>query len=168
MKKRSSTRSKALRKVRIRQYTALAAGVAAFCLLLALSLAAQSQSNSSAPSSSQKEPLTTAHATGSFDVKLTPFDPAFRTEDNSLVRMSIERQFHGDLEATSKGEMLSAGSGVKGSAGYVAIERVSGSLQGRTGTFILQHNATMTRGTPNSTSSSCPTPVPASSLVSPA
>src|SRR6516162_5219560 len=118
MKKRSSTRSQALRKVRIRQYTALAAGVAAFCLLLALSLAAQSQSNSSAPSSSQKEPLTTAHATGSFDVKLTPLDPAFKTEDNSLVRMSIEKQFHGDLEATSKGEMLSAGSGVKGSAGY--------------------------------------------------
>jgi hypothetical protein len=148
MKKRSSTRSKALLKVRIRQYTALAAGVAAFCLLLALSLAAQSQSNSSAPSSSQKEPLMTAHATGSFDVQLTPLDPAFKTEDNSLVRMSIDKQFHGDLEATSKGEMLSAGTGVKGSAGYVAIERVSGTLQGRTGTFILQHNATMTRGTP--------------------
>src|SRR5260370_19392579 len=109
MKKRSSTRSKALRKVRIRQYTALAAGVAAFCLLLALSLAAQSQSNPSAPSSSQKEPLMTAHAAGSFDVKLTPLDPAFNTEYNSLVSMSIDMQFHGDLEASTQAEMFGAG-----------------------------------------------------------
>jgi len=90
----------------------------------------------------------TQHATGPFDVKLTPLDPAFKTEDTSIARMSIDKQFHGDLEAISKGEMLSAGTSVKGSAGYVAIERVSGSLHGRTGSFILQHNATMTRGTP--------------------
>jgi hypothetical protein len=62
--------------------------------------------------------------------------------------MSIDKQFHGDLEASSKGEMLTAGTAAKGSAGYVAIERVSGSLHGGTGTFILQHNATMNRGTP--------------------
>jgi hypothetical protein len=90
----------------------------------------------------------TASATGPFDVKLAPLDPANKTEDNSLGRMAIDKQFHGDLEATSKGEMLTAGTTVKGSAGYVAIERVSGSLRGRTGTFILQHNATMNRGTP--------------------
>jgi len=90
----------------------------------------------------------TQHATGAFDVKLAPIDPAFKTEDNSLGRMSIDKQFHGDLEATSKGEMLTAGTAVKGSAGYVALERVSGSLHGRSGTFILQHNATMNRGTP--------------------
>jgi hypothetical protein len=53
---------------------------------------------------------------------------------------------HGDLEATSKGQMLTAGTPAKGSAGYVAIERVSGTLHGRTGTFILQHSGTMTRG----------------------
>jgi len=62
--------------------------------------------------------------------------------------MSIDKQFHGDLEATSKGEMLSAMTSVKGSAGYVAIERVSGTLHGRHGTFILQHSGTMTRGAP--------------------
>jgi hypothetical protein len=90
----------------------------------------------------------TRHATGPFDVKLTPLDPAFKTEDNSLGRMSIDKQFHGDLEATSKGEMLAAGTSVKGSAGYVAIERVIGTLNGLTGTFMLQHNATMTRGAP--------------------
>ena len=90
----------------------------------------------------------TQHASGPFDVKLAPIDPAFKAEDNSMGRMSIEKQFHGDLEATSKGEMLTAGTAVKGSAGYVALERVSGSLNGRTGTFILQHNATMNRGVP--------------------
>jgi hypothetical protein len=90
-----------------------------------------------------------AHATGPFDVKLAPLDPANKTDDNALGRMSIDKQFHGDLEGTSKGEMLTAGTGVKGSAGYVAIERVSGTLQGRTGSFILQHNATMDRGAPH-------------------
>ena len=96
-----------------------------------------------------KDNSMTAHATGPFDVKLAPLDPANKTEDNALGRMSIDKQFHGDLEATSKGEMLTAGTAVKGSAGYVAIERVSGTLQGRTGTFILQHNATMDRGAPH-------------------
>lgn len=90
----------------------------------------------------------TQHAAGPFEVKLTPLEPANKTEGNVLGRMSIDKQFHGDLEASSKGEMLTAGTVAKGSAGYVAIERVSGSLKGRTGSFILQHNATMTRGTP--------------------
>lgn len=62
--------------------------------------------------------------------------------------MSLDKQFHGDLEGTSKGEMLTAMTSVQGSAGYVAIERVSGTLHGRSGTFVLQHNATMTRGAP--------------------
>jgi hypothetical protein len=88
------------------------------------------------------------HVTGPFDVKLTPLGPAYGDEDSSLSRMSVDKQFHGDLEATSKGEMLAAATSVKGSAGYVAIEHVAGSLRGRTGAFILQHNATMNRGTP--------------------
>jgi hypothetical protein len=96
-----------------------------------------------------KDNSMTAHATGLFDVKLAPLDPANKTDDSVLGRMSIDKQFHGDLEAASKGEMLTAGTAVKGSAGYVAIERVSGTLQGRTGTFILQHNATMDRGAPH-------------------
>lgn len=88
------------------------------------------------------------HATGTFDVKLSPLDTHNRSEEAKLARLSIDKQFHGELEATSQGEMLSAGTDVKGSAGYVAIERVSGTLQGQRGSFTLQHNATMTRGAP--------------------
>ncbi len=60
--------------------------------------------------------------------------------------MSLDKVFSGDLQGTSEGEMLTAGSPAKGSAGYVAIERVSGTLDGRTGTFVLQHSGTMNRG----------------------
>jgi hypothetical protein len=86
----------------------------------------------------------TTHASGTFDVKLTP--QSMVDGQDALARMSIDKQFHGELEATSKGEMLSAGTNVKGSAGYVAIERVTGTLAGRRGTFVLQHTGTMNRG----------------------
>jgi hypothetical protein len=85
-------------------------------------------------------------ATGTFEVKLNPQQLADKTADATLGRLSIDKQFHGGLEAVSKGEMLSAGTSVKGSAGYVAIEWVSGTLQGRSGAFALQHSGTMTRG----------------------
>lgn len=88
------------------------------------------------------------HAKGTFEVKVIPQSEPERVEGATLSRMSIDKQFHGDLEGTSKGEMLSAMTDVKGSAGYVAMERVTGTLQGRSGSFVLQHNATMTRGTP--------------------
>ena len=89
------------------------------------------------------------HASGSFEVKLTPQKPDNKeAESANLGRMSIDKKFSGDLEATSQGEMLSAMTEVKGSAGYVAMERVSGTLQGRKGTFVLQHSGTMTRGVP--------------------
>ena len=84
-------------------------------------------------------------ATGTFEVKLIP---QVDGEDCGVGRMTIDKQFHGDLEATSQGQMLAARSSVKGSAGYVAMERVSGSLNGFTGTFVLQHSGTMTRGEP--------------------
>lgn len=93
----------------------------------------------------QKEALM-SHATGPFEVKLTPQDDKL---DPTLARMIIDKQFHGDLEGTSKGTMLSAGTAVKGSAGYVAMEIVTGTLHGRSGTFVLQHNATMNRGVPS-------------------
>ena len=89
------------------------------------------------------------HATGTFEVKLTPQRPDNKEAESAGVgRMSIDKKFSGDLEATSQGEMLAAMTAVKGSAGYVAIERVSGTLHGRNGTFVLQHSGTMTRGTP--------------------
>ena len=88
------------------------------------------------------------HATGTFEVKLNKVALDDKGADAMLARMSIDKQFHGVLEAKSKGEMLSAGTPTKGSAGYVAIERVTGTLGGKHGSFVLQHNATMTRGVP--------------------
>ena len=67
-----------------------------------------------------------------------------KAEGSTLGRMSLDKLFHGDLEATGKGEMLTAGTDT-GSAGYVAIERVTGTLQGRSGSFALMHVGTMTR-----------------------
>ena len=88
-------------------------------------------------------------ATGSFDVKMAPQKPDNPQEEAAaLGRMSLDKQFHGDLEATSQGEMLSVLDQKIGSGGYVALERVTGKLQGRTGSFVLQHNATMIRGVP--------------------
>ena len=81
-------------------------------------------------------------ASGTFEVKLSPLP------SDVAGRMSIDKQYSGDLEATARGEMLSYMSGVKGSAGYVAIERVTGKLAGRSGSFVLQHSATMNRGVP--------------------
>lgn len=89
------------------------------------------------------------HARGTFDVKLSPQPAAPGTEAAQLGRLSIDKCFQGDLEATSLGEMLSAGTEVPGSAGYVAIERVSGTLHGRQGSFVLMHYGLMERGTPN-------------------
>jgi hypothetical protein len=87
-------------------------------------------------------------ATGPVEVKLSP-QTAYNTDPTALLgRMSIDKQFHGDLEATSKGEMLTAGSTIQGSAGYVAVERVTGTLKGKRGSFALQHTGTMTRGKP--------------------
>jgi hypothetical protein len=90
-------------------------------------------------------------ARGAFDVKLTPQPSDRQPEDPALGRMWLDKEFHGDLEATSRGQMLTAMTEVKGSAGYVAIERVSGTLHGRAGSFVLQHTGTMTRGTPGLT-----------------
>jgi hypothetical protein len=87
-------------------------------------------------------------ALGTFEVKINPLPPYNNSADAKLARMSIDKQFQGDLDATSQGEMLSAGTDTKGSAGYVAIERVTGRLNDRSGSFALQHNATLNRGTP--------------------
>jgi hypothetical protein len=85
--------------------------------------------------------------TGNFEVKLSPLDFYAQGLDGvNLGRMSIDKQFKGALEATSKGEMLSAMTKVQGSAGYVAIEQVSGVLSGKKGSFVLQHFGTMNQG----------------------
>lgn len=92
------------------------------------------------------EPNMIATAQGTFEVTLTPQPPTPGVGHPSVARMAIAKRFVGDLEATSLGEMLSVRSGVDGSAGYVAMERVEGTLFGRQGTFALQHNGRMDRG----------------------
>jgi hypothetical protein len=82
-------------------------------------------------------------AKGTFEVKLAPM-PAHA--DGLVGRMSIDKQFQGDLAAVSKGEMLAVMSKEKGSGGYTAMEHVTGTLHGRAGTFVLQHSGTMSRG----------------------
>jgi hypothetical protein len=84
---------------------------------------------------------------GEFDVRLNPLE-AYATglEGIKLGRMSLDKTFHGNLSATSKGEMLSAMTSVKGSAGYVAIEQVSGTLNGQKGSFVFQHFGIMDQG----------------------
>jgi len=95
-----------------------------------------------------KEQGMNQHARGTFEVKLAP-QPSTDLELAAVLgRMSLDKQFHGELEAVGKGQMLTGGTAIKGSAGYVAMEQVSGTLQGRKGTFLLQHSGTMNRGVP--------------------
>jgi hypothetical protein len=93
----------------------------------------------------------TTRATGVFEVKVNPLPTHDSAEGANLGRMSIDKRFRGELDAISKGEMLSAGTSVKGSAGYVAMERVTGLLEGKRGSFVLQHSGTMNRGAPQLT-----------------
>jgi hypothetical protein len=88
-------------------------------------------------------------AKGTFKVKLLPLAFEGQPEGSKLGRMSIDKEISGDLVAATKGQMLSAFGEVKGSAGYVAIERVEGALHGRKGAFVLQHSGTMNQGTPS-------------------
>jgi hypothetical protein len=93
----------------------------------------------------RNEAVMTAHAKGTFDVKVTP-QPADDPAGGPFGRLFLDKQFHGDLDAGSIGQMLAWGTGAESSGAYVALERVSGALQGRRGSFILQHNGTMTKG----------------------
>lgn len=96
------------------------------------------------PGIRQKEMDMTQHASGTFNVNLQP--QADTVGDPTLGRLAIDKQFSGDLVGTSKGQMLAAGTATADSAGYVALERVHGTLQGMAGTFVLQHSGTMARG----------------------
>jgi hypothetical protein len=92
-----------------------------------------------------RENIMNKRAQGAFDVKLLPQAPV-DVEDDSISRMLLDKQFHGDLDASSKGQMLAYRTSVNGSAGYVAMEKVTGHLHGRKGSFVLQHSGTMNRG----------------------
>ena len=113
------------------------------CLCLGMGAPAFTQTGSLVPQ--QKGAAMTKHASGTFDVKITPQSDE-GISDPTVGRMSIDKVFHGDLDGTSLGQMLTAMTDVKDSAGYVAIERVKGVLKGRRGTFALQHTGIMDRG----------------------
>ena len=88
------------------------------------------------------------YITGQFDVTIVPETLSDTAAQSGLGRMALSKRYHGALEASAQGEMLSVRASVAGSAGYVALERVEGTLDGRRGSFYLQHSGTMTRGTP--------------------
>lgn len=120
-------------------------------LLLGLSLfpsALFGQAHSSAAQPLPKDTTEVKHATGTFEVKLKPQPPDAAGGEPVLGRMTIDKQLRGDLEGTSKGEMLAIMTEVKDSAGYVAMERVTGTLHGKKGSFALQHSGTMAKGVP--------------------
>jgi Protein of unknown function (DUF3224) len=98
------------------------------------------------PGVAQKEKTVAEHAVGPFDVKMEAQGEADKGDGSTLARYSLDKQYHGDLEGTAKGLALTAGTDVKGSAGYVALERVTGTLKGRSGSFVLQHSGTMAHG----------------------
>jgi len=122
--------------------------IASISALFVLTAPGLAKSQSPASVSNPKGTTVSTHATGTFEVKLTPQTSSDATQDANLGRLTIDKQFHGAIEGTSKGQMLTAGTSVKGSAGYVAMEQVSGTLDGHAGSFILQHTATMNRGVP--------------------
>jgi hypothetical protein len=93
----------------------------------------------------QQKEVPVHHAHGTFTVKINPLTPG---PAEGLSRFSIDKEIHGDIEATTRGEMLSGGDPKAGTAGYVAIEMVTGTLAGKQGSFALQHFATMDAGGP--------------------
>jgi hypothetical protein len=92
-----------------------------------------------------KETVVTTRATGRFDVNVAPL-AADSVDTGGFGRMSLEKTFSGDLAGTSRGQMIAAGTAVEGSGAYVALEHVTGTLHGRTGSFTLMHNGTMKAG----------------------
>jgi hypothetical protein len=92
--------------------------------------------------------MSSHHVSGTFDVTLQAQPALAPTPGATLGRMLLDKRYHGDLDASAQGQMLSAMTATAGSAGYVAIEHVTGSLQGRAGSFVLQHSGLMDRGTP--------------------
>lgn len=135
---------------RRRQSTVAALGGFSLILVTALTFAQEDRApdGDKETDMGQRETVKSQSASGTFEVELGQL-PMLEADDGiGFGRMSISKRFEGDLEGTSKGQMMSAMTGVKGSAGYVAIEQVSGTLKGRRGTFVLQHSSTMQRGEP--------------------
>lgn len=88
----------------------------------------------------------TQHASGTFDITMTPASPPKHEGRTATGRMLLDKQYSGDLVATGKGQMLTAVTDTQGAAAYVAIERVKGTLNGKKGSFVIQHAGTMRGG----------------------
>jgi hypothetical protein len=112
--------------------------------LLACSIAWAIPACVAIPQKSPAQDQNMQHAKGTFDVKVTPQEN--NTGEPTLSNLLLEKQFHGDITGSSRGQMLAAGTAIEGSAGYVAIERITGTLQGRNGSFVVQHVGHMGRG----------------------
>jgi hypothetical protein len=122
------------------------AAVALLALLLAEAWRPQTPAVREQPNAqniSQKADPVTLHATGEFTVQLTPDGENDKAPGSTLGRMLLSKQLHGDFEGTSKGQILTVSTDVKGSGAYVAVERFTGTLHGRSGSFALQHSGTM-------------------------
>lgn len=117
------------------------ASAVALCLLLFVVAAAADEKGPV-----KKGPVMNELATGTFEVKIVPETVAGKTPTPGMSQMSIDKTFHGDLEGTSRGSMISAGDPKAGEAGYVALEMITGKLKGRSGSFALMHHATMSGG----------------------
>ena len=121
-----------------------------FILLVLSTLLGSAQSQAQVPPHTITGITPMSHvARGTFEVSVKPLPFEEAGDGVKIGRMSIDKKISGDLTATTKGQMLTAGTDTKGSAGYVAIEYVTGTLSGHEGTFILQHTATMNRGEPS-------------------
>lgn len=120
--------------------------IIAICLIVGLGVFVKAQRKSSV-SRLEKETNGMTHASGEFEVKMIPQPADDKSAGAAIGRFTLDKKFTGDLEATSKGEMLAV-MAAEGSAGYVAMEQVTGKLNGRNGNFALQHTGTMTRGAP--------------------
>jgi hypothetical protein len=116
--------------------------------LVCMSLAIWSTAPAETPAiqTAQKGAAMANHASGTFEVKVKPLPNDEKVEGLTVGRMSVDKQFKGELEGNSKVEMMTADGSVQGSGGYVAIERFTGTLKGRSGTFVLLHQGTMRRG----------------------
>lgn len=113
------------------------------CLITCLSGVSYAQVKSATSKTQQNTKSMTKLAKGTFEVKVTPLAAKENVGEPTISRLSLDKTFDGDLTGTSKGQMLGIGTDVEGSGGYVAAERVNGTLEGKKGTFALQHTGTM-------------------------
>ena len=130
----------------------IGAGLGASCIALIFALVIYAHAQSQGTNPAQKGTPMANHATGPFEVKMTPQKPDNPIEEAAGIgRMAGDKQWHGGLDGTSKVVMLATAPDAKGSGVYVALERVTGTLKGRSGTFLLYHTGIMDRGTPTLT-----------------